>query len=98
MSMRKEIRDGKVAVLYSPSFGAGWSTWNSIRDGGDALMFDPSIVYMVEEMNKLMPDDENRADWVDNIVDYCAKNYPDCYCGGADDPVVLYGRAIAQRN
>lgn len=22
-------RDGKVAVLYSPGFGAGWATWNN---------------------------------------------------------------------
>ena len=27
--MNKIERDGKVAVLYSPGFGAGWSTWNS---------------------------------------------------------------------
>ena len=25
--MEKVIRDGKVAVLYSPGYGAGWSTW-----------------------------------------------------------------------
>jgi hypothetical protein len=25
--MQKLIRDGKVAVLYSPNYGAGWSTW-----------------------------------------------------------------------
>ena len=24
----KYIKDGKVAVAYSPGFGAGWSTWN----------------------------------------------------------------------
>ena len=23
----KVIRDGKVAVIISPGFGAGWSTW-----------------------------------------------------------------------
>ena len=26
--MNKLIRDGKVAVLISPEYGAGWSTWN----------------------------------------------------------------------
>lgn len=25
--MSKLIQDGKVAVVYSPGFGAGWSTW-----------------------------------------------------------------------
>lgn len=48
-SPKKLIRDGKVAVIYSPGFGAGWSTWNHeypdcdtnaelaqcILDGGD---------------------------------------------------------------
>ena len=24
----KYIKDGQVAVAYSPGFGAGWSTWN----------------------------------------------------------------------
>ena len=26
--MNKVIRDGKVAVLYSPGYGAGWYSWN----------------------------------------------------------------------
>lgn len=26
--LNKLVRDGKVAVVYSPGFGAGWSTWN----------------------------------------------------------------------
>ena len=26
--MKKYEKDGKVAVLVSPGFGAGWSTWN----------------------------------------------------------------------
>ena len=25
-NMEKVIRDGKVAVLYSPGYGAGWTT------------------------------------------------------------------------
>lgn len=24
----KVVRKGKVAVAYSPQFGAGWTTWN----------------------------------------------------------------------
>jgi hypothetical protein len=32
--MEKVIRDGKVAVLYSPGYGAGWYSWNrdQVRD------------------------------------------------------------------
>lgn len=43
--MKKEIRDGKVAVLVSPGFGAGWSTWNGIKE----LIFHPEIVKLVEQ-------------------------------------------------
>lgn len=43
--MNKVIRDGKVAVLYSPGYGAGWSTWNTSIP---ALVFDPDVVAWVE--------------------------------------------------
>ena len=27
--MKKLERNGKIAILYSPEYGAGWSTWNN---------------------------------------------------------------------
>ena len=41
--MNKVIRDGKVAVVVSPGFGAGWSTWafRGEEDYRDFMMFDP---------------------------------------------------------
>ena len=42
--MEKVIRDDKVAVLYSPGYGAGWYTWNNIPD----LIFHPKLVELVE--------------------------------------------------
>ena len=36
--------DGQVAVLYSPGYGAGWSTWN---DFSGCLIFDSRIVELV---------------------------------------------------
>ena len=54
--MNKVIRDGKVAVLYSPGYGAGWYSWN--RDRPECL-FDPNIVAMVE------------AGQHDQIEEYC---------------------------
>ena len=45
----KLIRDGKVAVLISSGFGAGWYTWNSDRDEvGESCLFDPDIAALVE--------------------------------------------------
>lgn len=41
----KYIKDDKVAILYSPGYGAGWSTWNS--DAAEALIFDKELVELV---------------------------------------------------
>jgi hypothetical protein len=42
--MLKVLRDGKVAVLYSPGYGAGWYTWDIPLEG----VFHPEIVEAVE--------------------------------------------------
>lgn len=47
--MNKVIKDGKVAVLYSPSYGAGWYSWNADKEGvGKESLFCPEIVTLVE--------------------------------------------------
>jgi hypothetical protein len=69
--MEKVIRDGKVAVLYSPGYGAGWFSWHGIAE----LLFDPVVVGMVESYAS-----------EDAIVEYCHEKYDvDGYFGGADD-------------
>lgn len=68
--MKKLIRDGQVAVLYSPGFGAGWSTWNQELP---ELMFDPVIVEFVE-----------KEQW-DELAVYAALKYPGIYDGGMRD-------------
>jgi hypothetical protein len=70
MTVNKVIRDGKVAVLVSPGFGAGWSTWNSDSE----LLFDPTIVEMIEDGTNS-----------ETITQYCEAKYPDGYYGGAGD-------------
>jgi hypothetical protein len=47
--MQKIIRNGKVAVLYSPRYGAGWYSWNP---NYPELLFDPGLVDLVEEGNE----------------------------------------------
>ncbi len=67
--MDKVERDGFVAVLYSPDFGAGWFTWNPEHP---ELLFDPVIVQLVE------------TDQHDQIEAYVASNYGEgVYLGGA---------------
>jgi hypothetical protein len=67
--MDKYIKDGKVAVLVSHGFGAGWSTWNS---SCEELIFDKELVQAVLE-NKQK-----------NILSIAKKLCPDGYFGGID--------------
>ena len=80
----KVIRDGKVAVLYSPGFGAGWSTWNTLLP---ELLFDSVIVDFV--LNK----PEN---WLQGIEAYCELVYPGAYTGGSSDLEVMWIPAGSQ--
>lgn len=68
----KVVRDGNVAVLVSPGFGAGWYTWNQQHP---ELVFDPIIVNMV--LSKVH---------YHEIESYIEKKYgDDVYTGGASD-------------
>ena len=74
----KVIRDGKVAVLYSPCFGAGWSTWNPQFPD---LLFDSIIVDFVL----------NRSDnWQQGIEAYCSIAYTGLYDAGIYDLEVTW--------
>ena len=74
--MEKVIRDGYVAVLYSPFYGAGWYTWHGIPE----LIYDPVVVGMVESKAS-----------EDTIVAYCKEKYGDeQYFGGAEDLVITW--------
>jgi hypothetical protein len=72
--MTKCIRDGKVAVLYSPGFGAGWSTW-SRDEYREFLLHDEKLVELVE------------TDQRDKIEEYVGTVYPGeyvCVLGACD--------------
>lgn len=68
--MDRVIVDGHVAVLYSPGYGAGWSTWNREYNEKD-LIFDPGLVNLILEDRK---DEE--------IEVYITLKWPDAYSGG----------------
>lgn len=40
----KLIRQGRVAVIYSPGFGAGWWSWNQTHEG---LLFDKHLALLI---------------------------------------------------
>ncbi len=74
--MEKVIRNGKVAVLISPGFGAGWYTWNSSHK---ELLFHPKIVEMVESGKQKEID----KDWLKDEL-----GIEDIYTGGVIDLVI----------
>jgi hypothetical protein len=75
--MEKLVRDGKVAVLYSPGFGAGWSTWNYV-DYGQDLIFDPVLAAYVDEGK------------IEEAQSYVSMRFPEAYAGGVEDLAVQW--------
>ena len=75
--MEKLIRDGQVAVLYSPGFGSGWFTWNPTFP---ECIFDPEIVEMIEK-------EVDRYE----IEQFVEQKYGDeFYPGGVEDLIIVY--------
>lgn len=74
--MNKLVRDGHVAVLYSPGFGAGWSTWCHDHAMVDEMLFDAQIADIV---------DRGGDDWQDQAEAIAKVKYPDSYLGGLED-------------
>lgn len=63
-------RDGKIAVLVSPGYGAGWYTWNHDCEG---LLFDKDLVEAVFAGNN------------DKCAELAQAKYgKDVYTGGAE--------------
>lgn len=76
----KLIRDGKVAVIISPEFGAGWSTWAS-DELAEKITFWPELAQMIL--------DEKSSSELDVFV---KETYPDeyIYTGGLDEAIVIW--------
>lgn len=68
--MNKIIRDGNVAILYSPGFGAGWYTWN---EEYPEIIFDPGVVDLLERGEH------------EQLEGYVNLKWPTIYTGGMAD-------------
>lgn len=79
--VEKLVRDGRVAVLYSPGFGAGWSTWASQPDCARAMLFDTQIADIV---------DRGEDGWRGAAEAIAEIKYPDEYLGGLGDLQVAW--------
>jgi hypothetical protein len=73
MSIPKVIRNGKVAVLVSYGFGAGWSTWALGESSEERMMFDPDLVAAIES--------KASSEEIEKIAQ---RNHPEEYLGGLD--------------
>ena len=67
--MEKVIKDGKVAVLVAPGYGAGFYSWGAPFEA----IFDPTLVDLIENQK------------IKEAIDYVEKTYPDTYAGGVAD-------------
>lgn len=73
--VEKLIRYDRVAVIYSPGYGAGWSTWND--DDKEKMLFDPVLAQMILD----------GAD-KDTLCSVAAERYPKAYSNGLRKAVV----------
>lgn len=72
--MNKVIRDGKVAVLISYGYRAGFHSWGAPLEA----IFDPKLVELVESED------------FDGANEYVRNTYPGVYTGGVGDLVVVW--------
>jgi len=70
-NIEKYTVNDRVAVLITPSYGAGWSTLNK---GYPQMLFDPKVVSMLITNHSK-----------DEILEYLETTYPDGYFGGLAD-------------
>lgn len=75
MKVKKLERDGKIAVVYSPSFGSGLSTWNEKHK--EELIFDEKLAYYVEKKDKK------------KCIKRALEIDPDCYIGSAFENLAI---------
>jgi len=72
--MEKVIKEGKVGVLVSPGFGAGFLTWGAPEEA----IFNPTLIGLVENEK-----------WQE-AIDFVEKNWDSIYTGGVEDLEVVW--------
>jgi hypothetical protein len=62
----KLTRNGEVAIIYSPGYGAGWSTWAEHTER-DLILFDPDIAQLILDRDSELITREEFGAQVDQI-------------------------------
>lgn len=79
--MEKYEKDGNVAILYSPGYGAGWSTWNQ-----EELSYDKRVVEFFinhRESKKALREESLKEA-------FKKMGYEDVYFGGYDQIQIMW--------
>lgn len=74
--VNRYIKDGKVAVAYSPGYGAGWASWAK-QDVMETLLFHPDIIQMILDGRE----EEINEDW---LIEHFGEAFRNVYIGGND--------------
>jgi hypothetical protein len=64
------IRNGKIGVIISPGYGAGWYTWS--KNNNQQMLFDSGLIDLIEK----------NASY-DSLRSYCESVFPDEYFPGS---------------
>lgn len=83
----KLVNNGKVAVLFSPGWGAGWSTWCHEDSNRRRMMFDPAMASCIVRYTakvKVSASDAFYAEMHEELERIAEEHYPDEYAGGLE--------------
>jgi len=83
--MRYE-HEGKIAVLYSPRYGAGWSTWND--DHEEIFLMHPVLVEPVHQFEQGLITREQMIEKV--VFGLTMLGLDDVYTNGAIDLTIFW--------
>jgi hypothetical protein len=84
--MRYE-HEGKIAVLYSPRYGAGWSTWNDDHHA-EILMMHPVLVEPVHQFEQGLITKEQMKEKI--VFRLAMLGLDDVYTNGAIDLTIFW--------
>lgn len=86
-------------ILYSPGYGAGWSSWNSGKSAKYMLEYQP-IIEAIENGEKLCIEDKYSSSLLNEeiyhpsiiqLIRDCKEKFgEDIYVGGAEDLCIKY--------
>ena len=94
--MEKCIKDGQIGVIFSPGFGAGWTTWahDATKEQLKQLSMDRRLVELVikkaelESLQGRLTLGEMGTEWhtiLEQIKEIAEQILPEMYMGGAED-------------